>query len=580
MKRLKPYLRPYRKEFILGPAAKLIEAVIELILPLLMAHIIDFGVSANNPAVIRSGSILMGSLIVVGLFFSLSCQYMASLASQGVGTGVRNALFQHVMELRATQIEKFGTGSLTNRLTVDVTQLQVGVAMTIRLLVRAPFLCIGGFIMAAGINWKLSLILLAIIPLALLLLYFVMRATVRLFGLVQQKLDKLAELVQDNIAGSRVIRAFHRQDGERRIFHAKNTDWEQMLLRAGRYAAVVNPFTMLLFNSGIVAVLYFGGIEIQMGNLSQGELIALLNYLNQIVAAMIVVANLVITLTRGWASARRVATVLGEPIVTPEDERKAESVLFKPQESMPNHAILAVQQLGYTYPDANEPALQEIHFTIGKGETLGIIGGTGSGKSTLAKLLAGVYQPGTGSLQFSEEIECAQRSVAIIFQKTKLFSGTIAQNLRLGAPEATDEELWAALEIAQAAKFVADKEGGLNYQVERDGLNFSGGQRQRLALARGLVKRPAVLILDDSSSALDYLTDAAFSAALTAWAGTETALVIISQRIYQVAHLNQILVLNNGRQVGLGTHRELQAENPLYQEICASQLVGPEGSAS
>jgi ATP-binding cassette subfamily B multidrug efflux pump len=561
---LSKYLRPFRLQFILGPTAKLIEAVIELYLPLLMARMIDLGVQQGRQEVIAESGVRMGILVIVGLLFSLTCQYMASLASQGVGTRIRDDLFARIMQMKTAEVERFGTGSLTNRLTVDVTRLQIGVAMSIRLLVRAPFLSIGGFVMACMINWRLSLILLAALPVSVIILFFVMKTTVKLFLAAQKRLDKLAELVQDNLSGARVIRAFHRQERERTFFSAKNQDWEAVVMKAGNIAAGVNPFTTLIFNLAVVGILYAGGIQIQAGSLTQGELIALVNYMTQIVTAMIVVANLIITLTNAVASGRRIAEVLSQP---QETRRTAEA---SPASS---EALLSCEAVDFYYPHATEAALRGIRFVLPKGGTLGVIGGTGAGKSTLAMLLAGLYEPTAGRvLLHGRPLDrLPQETVRLVFQKARLFSGTIASNLRIGAPAATDEELWTALRIAQADEFVALKEGGLDAVVERGGVNLSGGQRQRLALARSLVTRPDVLILDDSSSALDYITDARLHRALKDWAEGGTALIVISQRVHQVARMDRILVLDNGRPVGYGTHRDLLKTNALYREIYRSQ---------
>ena len=509
----------------------------------------------------RAG-VRMGILVIVGLLFSLTCQYMARLPLR-VSNPHQGRSVCPIMQMKQS-VERFGTGSLTNRLTVDVTRLQIGVAMSIRLLVRAPFLSIGGFVMACMINWRLSLILLAALPVSVIILFFVMKTTVKLFLAAQKRLDKLAELVQDNLSGARVIRAFHRQERERTFFSAKNQDWEAVVMKAGNIAAGVNPFTTLIFNLAVVGILYAGGIQIQAGSLTQGELIALDNYMTQIVTAMIVVANLIITLTNAVASGRRIAEVLSQP---QETRRTAEA---SPASS---EALLSCEAVDFYYPHATEAALRGIRFVLPKGGTLGVIGGTGAGKSTLAMLLAGLYEPTAGRvLLHGRPLDrLPQETVRLVFQKARLFSGTIASNLRIGAPAATDEELWTALRIAQADEFVALKEGGLDAVVERGGVNLSGGQRQRLALARSLVTRPDVLILDDSSSALDYITDARLHRALKDWAEGGTALIVISQRVHQVARMDRILVLDNGRPVGYGTHRDLLKTNALYREIYRSQ---------
>ncbi|HHX37439.1 MAG TPA: ABC transporter ATP-binding protein [Clostridiaceae bacterium] len=582
LKIMAPYFKKIRLYLSLGPIFKLTEAIIELCLPLLMARMIDEGVGAGNSAVIRHYGIWMLVLVIVAVLFSFSCQYMASLASQGFGTEVRNGVFHRIMTLSTEQLDEFGSGSLTNRLTVDINQMQVGVAMTIRLLSRAPFLCIGGLLLALSINWKLSLVLLATIPLVVIILRFVMLATVRTYHVVQSGLDKLAQLIQDNLSGVRVIRAFDRGDRERAIFNEKNLAWQTIIEKAGRIAALINPLSVLIFNFGVVAVLHLGGKAIQVGTLTQGELIALINYFNQIVMALIVVANLALTFTRSFTALDRVVELLK----LPDESKAADSIMGADQEMRHKARILLAEQpptdlvfeqLGYTYPGSSEPALREISFRLKPCESLGIIGGTGSGKSTLARLIAGYSDPTEGHITWSgQDISTLQsqtgfRFVQLIFQKAQLFTGTVRSNLAMANPEATETEMREALEIAQAASFVRSHMEGLDQTVERGGMNFSGGQRQRLAIARSLLVCPHYLIMDDCSSGLDYATDAALYRALERWKDPRLSLLIISQRVYSVVRADRILVLDNGRMVGLGKHEELLENCELYREIVASQ---------
>ncbi|MGI6077580.1 MAG: ABC transporter ATP-binding protein [Fastidiosipilaceae bacterium] len=577
-----PYFKKIRLYLSLGPIFKLTEAIIELFLPLLMARMIDEGVGAGNKEAIKHYGIWMLILVVVAVLFSFSCQYMASLASQGFGTEVRNGVFHRILSLSTEQLDAFGTGSLTNRLTVDINQMQVGVAMTIRLLSRAPFLCIGGILLALSINWKLSLVLLATVPLVVILLRFVMIATVKIYHVVQNRLDKVAQLIQDNLSGVRVIRAFDRGDRERNFFQEKNFSWQAAIEKAGKVAALINPVSVLIFNFGVVAVLYLGGQAIQVGTLTQGELIALINYFNQIVMALIVVANLALTFTRSFTALDRVV----ELFKIPNDNHAANSIIGHDSEmrEKANQLLseqpateLVFEHMSYTYPQGSEPALNDIHFRLKPGESLGIIGGTGSGKSTLARLISGYAEPTEGRITWGgQDVSTLQsqtghRFVQLIFQKALLFSGTVRSNLVMVDPDATEEDMWEVLEIAQADSFVRTHLLGLDQPVERGGLNFSGGQRQRLAIARGLLVNPHYLIMDDCSSGLDYATDAALYKALEQWKDPHLSLIIISQRVYSVVRADRILVLDNGRMVGLGSHEELLETCKLYQEIYATQ---------
>lgn len=576
---LLPYLKPIRLQLILGPLCKLVEAVIELYLPLFMARLIDVSVTGGRSDLIAPLGLQMLIWVVVGMLFSLSCQYMASVASSGFAAALRSGLFAHILRLPVTAVDALGAGTLSNRINVDVTQMQQGVAMTIRLLSRAPFLCIGGLVMAFRINARLSLVLMAAIPLVSVVLWLVLRTTVHIYRRVQRQLDRLAQFVQDHLNGIRVIRAFDRAGREREIFSQENTFWQMLVMRAGRVAALMNPLSVLVFNLGIAAVLYLGGVQIGLGVLTRGELIALINYFGQIVAAMIVVANLVLTFTRAAASTARVSAILSMP--AEQADRAAGDPAAVDSEQAADAAGLCLENVSYTYLSAAAPAVSNISLTLRPGETLGIIGGTGSGKSTLAHLMAGFYRPSDGRVFFDGSPVGARRDaprhpVQLIFQKPCLFSGTVREQIKVAAPDASDADIWTALDMAQAGAFMRDDPAGLDRPVVDGGVNFSGGQRQRLAIARALLSNPSVLILDDCSSGLDYVTDVALGRALKAFQGDRRIRVIISQRVYAVAQADRILVMDDGRAVDMGPHAVLLERCALYREICETQMSDAE----
>lgn len=570
MKKLFPFLKPYRLQLTVGPFFKLSEAVLEILTPTLMALLIDNGVNANNWNYVIKMGVIMLIIATCGVGFAYICQYSASIASQGFGTDVRNAMFKKIGTLSFSQLDKFGTPSLINRITGDVNQLQSAVAMLIRLVIRAPFLCIGGLVMAMAIDLKLSVIFMLVIPLFIFVLFLVMFKAVPLYKSVQKKLDKLTLVLRENLSGVRVIRAFAGVKRERDRFNEKNEDYANTAIRVGKIAALTNPATTIIMNLAAIAVIYFGGIRVNTGHLSQGQVIAFINYITQILNAMIVVANLVVLYTKAYASALRVGEVLEtEPAIEyGEREKMADSDI-----------AVEFKNASLTYGGSKIPAVDNINLAVKKGETLGVIGGTGSGKSTLVSLIPRFYDVTEGEVlinganikEYSEE--ALRSEIAIVQQRASLFSGTVSDNMRMAKADATDEEIRAAAQTAQATEFVDRLENGYNTYVTQGGNNLSGGQKQRLTIARALVKNSPILILDDSASALDYATDASLRRAIKQDTNSKTV-IIVSQRVNSVKDADRIAVMDDGMLVGVGTHNELLRTCEIYKEICLSQEEG------
>lgn len=567
MKRLFPFLKPYRLQLTIGPFFKLSEAVLELLIPTLMALLIDNGVNAGNRDYVIKMGILMLVIATCGVIFAYICQYSASIASQGFGTDVRNAMFKKIGTLSFTQLDKLGTPSLINRITGDVNQLQSAVAMLIRLVIRAPFLCVGGLIMAMTIDLRLSIIFMIVIPLFILVLFLVMFKAVPLYKSVQKKLDTLTLVLRENLSGVRVIRAFAGVKREKERFDDKNKDYADTAIRVGKIAALTNPVTTIIMNLAAIAVIYFGGIRVNTGHLSQGEVIAFINYITQILNAMIVVANLVVLYTKAYASALRVGEVLEtQPAITYGEK----SVGAKSENAV------EFKNVSLTYAGSKVPALDNINLTVRTGETLGVIGGTGSGKSTLVSLIPRFYDVTQGEIllngipikEYSED--ALRDTVAIVQQRAALFSGTVADNMRMAKADVTMEEMRKAADVAQATEFIDRLEDGFDTHVSQGGNNLSGGQKQRLTIARALVKNSPILILDDSASALDYATDANLRRAIKENTDSQTV-IIVSQRVNSVKDADRIVVLDDGEIVGIGTHRELIKTCEIYKEICYSQ---------
>ena len=567
------FLKQFKKEVLIGPVFKLTEAVFELIVPLVMAQIIDVGIANGDRGyVLRMGGVMV-LLGLVGLGCALICQYCAARASQGFGTVLRSEMFRHINTLSHGEIDQIGTPSLITRITNDVNQLQLAVAMLIRLVVRAPFLVIGATVMALLLDWKLACIFFVAAPLMALVLYLVMSRSIPFYRIIQKKLDRISLITRENLSGVRVIRAFSRQEKEKERFAQASEDQMTTSIAVGRISALLNPLTSAIINLAIAAVIWFGGFRVDAGGMTQGEVIAFVNYLNQILLAMIVVANLVVIFTKAAASATRVDEVLElHPSIVNRVSRPAQEVEGSPE--------IAFDAVSFAYPDAGAYSLSDISFTIARGQTLGIIGGTGCGKSTLVNLIPRFYEVSQGSLKVDGvdvrdyPMEQLRGKVGIVPQRAVLFSGTLRQNMQWRKQDATDEEIWQALETAQAASFVRKMPDGLDSVILQGGKNLSGGQKQRLTIARALVGEPEILILDDSASALDFATDAALRQAIAKFSaerGNRMTTIIVSQRANTVRYADQIVVLDDGKAAGIGTHEQLLESCQTYREIYWSQ---------
>lgn len=560
------FFAPYKKELIVGPFCKLVEAVLELLIPLIMAEIIDKGIALADWKFVLKYSGLIVLACTSGLCFSLVCQIFASRCSQGYGTDVRNALFKHINALSSEQFDDFGTPSLLTRLSGDINQLQVAVAMLIRLVVRAPFIIIGSVVMAIILNPRLSLVFIAATPVIALALFFIMRSTVPRYKKVQKKVDDLSKVTRENLTGVRVVRAFAKEEEERERFDGEAKALAKAASVVGAISALLNPVSLLIINLAITAVVYFGGDMVNTGDMTQGEVTAFVNYLTQISLALVVTANLVVIFTKASASGARVKEILNtSPSVTDGEgvewgEDGAPRVEFK-------HVFF-----GYGGNDV----LQDISFKIYPSKVVGVIGGTGSGKSTLVNLLPRFYDVRRGSVLINGrnvkdyKLKQLRDRIGYVPQRTVLFSGTIRENMLWGNPGATDEDIMQALRTAQAEEFVAKLPEGLDTQVNQGGKNFSGGQRQRLTIARALVRRPEIVIMDDSASALDFATDLKLRTAIRHNL-TDTTTFIVSQRATSVRHADLIIVLDGGVAVGMGRHDELMRTCEVYREIVQSQ---------
>ena len=572
MRKLVRYLKNYKLNLTLGPLAKLTEAIFELIVPLVMSDIIDNGIDGDGGLeyVLSHGAIMV-ALGVLGLACALTCQYLAAKCSQGFGTELRNDLFRHINTLSFKELDKFGTPSIVNRLSSDVNQLQYMVAMLIRLVIRAPFLVIGAAVMAMTINLKLSLIFIAAAPLIAVVLYFIMSRSIPLYKNVQQKLDKVAQITRENLSGVRVVRAFSEQEYEKDRFDKSADELTRGAIVVGRISALLNPATFVIINAAIIAILWFGGGLVNTGEMTQGEVFAFVNYMTQISLALVVVAQLVVTVTKAIASGTRVVELLdAAPSITDDGNTEVDTSVDSPAVKF-DHVSFGYNEGKYT--------LTDLTLTVPRGASVGVIGGTGSGKSTLVNLLARFYDVSEGSVElFGTDVKKyplkqLRRTVAYVPQNTMLFSGTIRSNLLMGGRDADDETLWKCLETAQAASFVREKEKGLDSVVMQGGKNFSGGQRQRLAVARALAANSDILVLDDSSSALDFATDLNMRTAINATRG-DTTLFLVSQRATSLKDCDVIVVLDGGLVAGIGKHDDLLKTCDVYREIYLSQTDG------
>ena len=573
----------FRRYMVIGPACKLIEVIFDLLTPLVIAQMIDKGIGAHDvDAVVHYGMVL-AAMAVIGISFTLVCQKMAALTSQGMGTDIRGALYQRINKLSYAELDRFGTPSLITRITNDVNQVQLAVALGVRMLIRWPFLAVGSMCAALAIDLKLGVIFLICTPAIGLVFWFVMARCIPYYKQLQAKLDRIALICREGLSGARVVRAFVREDHERERFAQAADDQAHTAIAVGKLSSVLNPVTFLVMNLGVCAILWVGGIQVNVGELTQGQVMAFVNYMTQTLTSIVYVANLVVVFTKASASASRINEVLNcEPSIT--DENNEPVALPEPGNVAPVPA-LSLSHASFSFGAGAANAVSDVTLELPMGKTLGIIGGTGSGKSTLVSLIPRLYDASTGSVSVmgadvrTWPLDQLRRVVATVPQRASLVSGTIRSNLTWRDEAATDEELWAALDMAQASEFVRNKPQGLDAPVEAGGKNFSGGQRQRLTIARALVGSPQILIMDDSASALDFKTDAALRHAIreccvrgAAEGGLPLTTVIVSQRVSTVRDADMICVLDHGSVAGLGTHDELYATCQLYREICQSQL--------
>lgn len=586
----------FRRYMVIGPACKLIEVIFDLLTPLVIAQMIDKGIGAHDVNAVVHYGMVLAAMAVIGISFTLVCQKMAALTSQGMGTDIRGALYQHINKLSYAELDRFGTPSLITRITNDVNQVQLAVALGVRMLIRWPFLAVGSMCAALAIDLKLGIIFLICTPAIGLVFWFVMARCIPYYKQLQAKLDRIALICREGLSGARVVRAFVREDHERERFAQAADDQANTAIAVGKLSSILNPVTFLVMNLGVCAILWVGGIQVNVGELTQGQVMAFVNYMTQTLTSIVYVANLVVVFTKASASASRLNEVLNcEPSITDEDNQPV--ALPKPGNVAPVPA-LSLSHASFSFGAGAANAVNDVTLELPLGKTLGIIGGTGSGKSTLVSLIPRLYDASAGSVSVmgadvrAWPLDQLRRVVATVPQRASLVSGTIRSNLTWRDESATDEELWAALDMAQASEFVRNKPQGLDAPVEAGGKNFSGGQRQRLTIARALVGSPQILVMDDSASALDFKTDAALRHAIrersvrgAAAGGLPLTTVIVSQRVSTVRDADMICVLDHGSVAGLGTHDELYATCQLYREICQSQLrreelEGQQGSAT
>jgi len=568
VKKLLSFIKGYRKEAILAPTFKMLEAIFELLVPLAVAHIIDVGIKQNNKPAIYAMVGVMISLGVIGLICAISAQYFAARAAVGVSTKIRIALFEKIQSFSYSVTDKFGTSTLVTRMTGDINSVQTGINMFLRLFMRSPFIVFGAMIMAFTINVKLALIFAVTIPILAIIVFGIMLISMPLYKKSQARLDSIVSKVRSNYNGARVVRAFNKENDEISDFDNKNSALTKTQIFVGRISALMNPLTYVIINFAVIILIQQGAISVEHGNISQGELVSLYNYMSQILVELIKLANLIITLNKAMASAHRVSTVLYSDS---DIEKKINA------EATNSNAFIKFENVSFRYNDTSDDVISNINFSVQRGQTVGIIGGTGSGKSTLINLIPGFYTPTEGNV-FIEGKNSAcyndrslRSKVGIVPQKAVLFKGTIRSNLLWGNDSATDEDIWEALQNACADQFVKEKEGSLEEKVAQGGANFSGGQKQRLTIARALIKRPEILILDDSASALDYATEAKLRKNIQNL-GYSPTVFIVSQRTSSILHADIIIVLDDGEAVGIGTHNELLNSCEVYREIYNSQF--------
>lgn len=584
MKKLLVYLKDYKKESVLGPLFKLLEATFELIVPLVMAAIIDTGVATGDKSYIMKMCMVLVLLAVIVLTCSITAQYFAAKAAVGFATKLRHALFAHIESLSFTEMDTVGTATLITRMTSDVNQVQNGVNLVLRLFLRSPFIVFGAMVMAFTIDVKAALVFVVTIPLLSIIVFGIMLISIPLYKKVQSALDKVLGITRENLTGSRVIRAFNKEDDEKVHFNENNDLLTRAQIYVGKISALMNPLTYVIINGAIVVLVWTGAVRVDNGYITQGEVVALINYMSQILVELVKLANLIININKSIACGNRIQSIFEmQPSITDGSGQKVDKVQTDTADRS-EEAEYAVEfsHVGLTYAGAGDESLTDIDFKVKKGETIGIIGGTGSGKSSVVNLIPRFYDVTSGFIKVDGKdvkdypLEELRGKIGTVLQKAVLFHGTIRENLKWGNPDATEEDLNRAITVAQAKEFIDNKEGRLDFEIEQGGKNLSGGQRQRLTIARAVVKKPEILILDDSASALDFATDAALRKAIREMEG-ETTVFIVSQRAASIQHADRIVVLDDGKIVGLGTSEELLESCEVYQEIYNSQFKKQEG---
>lgn len=578
MKTLLAYLKGYKKESILAPLFKMLEASFELFVPLVMAAIIDVGIANQDKPYIVKMCFVLIALGIIGLVCSITAQYFAAKAATGVGTGIRHGLFEHIQKFTFTEMDQLGTSTLITRMTSDINQIQSGVNLVLRLFLRSPFIVFGAMIMAFTVDVKAALVFVVTIPLLSLIVFGIMLVTMPMYKKVQADLDQVLLATRENLTGARVIRAFNKEEDETKRFEHANQILTDAQKYVGRISGMMNPLTYIIVNGAIIALIYVGAVRVDIGDLTQGQVVALINYMSQILVELVKLANLIISVTKAAACLNRVESVLAvKPDMNEGDVRWKSNSSETDWDLKNKIPIVEFSHVSLTYKGTSDTSLSDINFCAKKGQTIGIIGGTGSGKSSLVNLIPRFYDATEGTVKINGcdikeyQTENLREHIGVVLQKAVLFKGSIADNLRWGKEDATEQEMYEALDISQAREFVDTKQGGLEFQIEQGGRNLSGGQKQRMTIARALVRKPEILILDDSASALDFATDAALRKSIKEMKNQPTVF-IVSQRAASIQYADQIIVLDDGAMAGIGTHEELLKDCPIYQEIYYSQF--------
>ena len=578
MKTLLAYLKGYKKESILAPLFKMLEASFELFVPLVMAAIIDVGIANKDKPYIVKMCFVLIALGIIGLVCSITAQYFAAKAATGVGTGIRHGLFEHIQKFTFTEMDQLGTSTLITRMTSDINQIQSGVNLVLRLFLRSPFIVFGAMIMAFTVDVKAALVFVVTIPLLSLIVFGIMLVTMPMYKKVQADLDQVLLATRENLTGARVIRAFNKEEDETKRFENANQILTDAQKYVGRISGMMNPLTYIIVNGAIIALIYVGAVRVDVGDLTQGQVVALINYMSQILVELVKLANLIISVTKAAACLNRVESVLAvKPDMNEGDVRWESNSSEEGLELKNKVPVVEFSHVSLTYKGTSDTSLSNINFCAEKGQTIGIIGGTGSGKSSLVNLIPRFYDATEGTVKINGrdikeyQTENLREHIGVVLQKAVLFKGSIADNLRWGKEDATEQDMYDALDISQAREFVDTKQGGLEFQIEQGGRNLSGGQKQRMTIARALVRKPEILILDDSASALDFATDAALRKSIKEMKNQPTVF-IVSQRAASIQYADQIIVLDDGEMAGIGTHEELLKDCPIYQEIYYSQF--------